>query len=270
MGARFAMLARRPSRASADHATGGRFMAGLAGRIWLLAVLAAVVVVGAIAAIALTLNDEGERAPAASVDEAAARAATGASFWDAVRLNASDRLFAPTLEDLVAQSDVAVLGTVVDVRVNRVVEGDVPDARAVYAVADLRVERVVTGALDRPGDVIGVELAVAGAYEEALAGVRRAAAGLPRGPVLAVLISVDRELARRASAGRNPREVSEQAGLYIPHSSVGVFAATDRAAVDTPLGAPPSVGAHPYREELLGIRSVAALADRIAGAPPQD
>ena len=264
MGARFAMLARQPSRASDDHATGGDVMAGLAGRIWLLAVLAAVVAVGAIAAIALTLDDEGERAPAVAVDEAAAGAATGAPFWDAVRLDASDRLFAPTLVDLVAQSDVAVLGTVVDVRVNRVVEGDIPDARAVFAVADLRVERVVAGALDRPAEVIGVKLAVAGAYEEALAGVRRAAAGLPRGPVLAFLVGVDRELARQASAGSDPREVPEQAGLYIPHSSVGVFAATDRAAVDTPLGDPPTAGAHPYREELSGIRSVEALADRIA------
>jgi hypothetical protein len=235
-------------------------MAGLAGRIWLLAVVAAVVVVGAIAAIALTLDDEGERAPAAAVDEPAPRAATGAPFWDAVRLGASDRLFAPTLEDLVAQSDAAVLGTVVDVRVNRVVQGDVSDARAVYAVADLRVERVVAGALDRPAGTIGVELAVAGAYEEALAGVRRAAAGLPRGQVLAFLISVDRELARQASAGRTPREVPEQKGLYIPHSSVGIFAATDRSAVDTPLGEPPSAAAHPYRDELRGVRSVTALA----------
>ena len=194
----------------------------------------------------------------------AARAATSAPFWDAVRLDASDRLFAPTPDDLVGQSDVAVLGTVADFRVNRVVEGDVPDARAVYGVADLRVERVIAGQLDRPGATIEVELAVAGAYDEALARARRGAAALPRGPVLAFLISVDRELARQASAGRNPREVPEQAGLYIPHSSIGVFAATDRAVVDTPLGDPVAAASHPYRDELRGVASVTALASRTA------
>jgi hypothetical protein len=235
-------------------------MSEFAGTIWRYAVIAAIVVVGAIAAIAISLDDEDAVDPADLAGAPVATQQSGGAFWEALRVAGSDRLFAPTLDDLAAQSDVAVLATVEDLRVNRVVEGDVPGARAVYAVADLRVQRVVAGALDGAGEIVGVELTVPGAHEEALARVRRGAAALPQGPVLTFLVSVDRELARQAGAGASPARIPEQAGLYIPHSSVGVFAATDRAAVDTPLGDPPTATAHPYRDELRGVRSVSALA----------
>ena len=189
----------------------------------------------------------------------------GAAFWSAVGYVGPDRLFAPTLTELVSESDAAVLGTFEDLRPNRVVEDAVAKDQLLFAVADLRVEQVLAGRLSPETGTVGVEFTVLGpSSEDARRKLREGADGLPRGRVVAFLISVDREIERLAAEGHNPGRVPEQQGLYILHSSYGIFGTTSRADLDTPLSdVPPASARHPYAPEMASLVSIEQLASRV-------
>lgn len=156
-----------------------------------------------------------------------------------------------SLKEMAAGSDAVVLGSISSIVVGRLVGGDASGDVIAYVQVAYDVEKVVAG--DAP-DHVTIEF-LGGSPDAARALVGRAlAAGLPHTMVLIFLHA-------KLGAG--------EAGLYRPVNSTGVWAATRRAALDSPLQqSAPSVSGL-YEREIVNLRNIDDLAALVSSFEPK-
>lgn len=135
------------------------------------------------------------------------------------------------LDQLVDDADVTVVGELGEVLGERPLAAD-----AAYVQIELVVLDVITGDV-APGDV----LVFAGWTSEVTA--------VPEGEMLLFLTEKD-------SAVDPP-------GLWVWHTSRGIWAATERAAIDTPLADEPPASSPLYADDLAGLSSLPEVADLV-------
>lgn len=172
------------------------------------------------------------------------KAADHASFWPALRVAGDEVEGYATLSEMAQKADAVVMGTFKSFSPSRTIQGDAPEDVVVYAKGELEIQRNVVGAA--PGRTVALEFILPPGEADALAG--RLSAKLPRGPMLVFL---------RAKRGDG------EAGLFRVVNSRGLWAATERSAVDTPLAEEPPTSSGLYADERAGVQSVDELAKRL-------
>lgn len=171
------------------------------------------------------------------------------TFWESFQFGESieEVTRVESLRELLAESDAVVLGRVSGVRNSRIIQGDAVEDRVAMVCVDVEVDTVLAGT--GPAAVC-VEF-IGGSPAEANALVQRAlAVGLPLQPVVVFL---------------HQKRGQGEAGLYRVTNSTGLWGATSRSALDSPLRPEPPRVSGLYDDELAGIGSVAQLARFLGG-----
>lgn len=135
------------------------------------------------------------------------------------------------LDQLVDDADVTVVGELGEVLGERPLAAD-----AAYVQIELVVLDVIAGDV-APGDVLVFE------------GWTSEVTAVPEGEMLLFLTEKD-------SAVDPP-------GLWVWHTSRGIWAATERAAIDTPLADEPPASSPLYADDLAGLSSLPEVADLV-------
>jgi hypothetical protein len=210
--------------------------------------LAAVVLCGSVIGVLATSRSASEAARS-SPAKRQAKAGSVDRFWRSLSNGSALEFSSPTnLKDLTAKSDVVGLGVFTSFGVGRVIAGAEPENRVVYGTAQFRMTRPLAGRPTNADKVFSVEfLMPAATAEQGMSMARSLAGALPRGPVLAFLVEK-----------RGPQE----SGLYRATSFSGLWAATSRDPVDTPLTETPH-GSGAFDAELGSTKDIESLADRI-------
>lgn len=165
-------------------------------------------------------------------------------FWEMLRIGGDEVEYYPTLEDMANGADAVVLGRFGGSLPGRTVHGDASEDVVAYLVTRLDVSRMLAGHLDT--DIVTVEFLVnGGPTPEGLAWLQE---NLPDGDIVLFL--------------RGKRGKGEE-GLYRPVSSVGLWASSQRAVLDTPLAESAPTDSV-FRPEIANLSSVLDLADYIS------
>jgi hypothetical protein len=172
------------------------------------------------------------------------KSADHASFWPSLRVTGDEVESYATLSEMARNADAVVMGTFKSFSPSRTVRGDAPEDVVVYAKGELEVQRNVVGAA--PSQTIALEFILPPGESDALVGQLNAA--LPRAPMLVFL---------RAKRG------DDEAGLFRVVNSRGLWTATERSAVDTPLAEESPTASGLYAKERAGTQSVGELAERL-------
>lgn len=163
---------------------------------------------------------------------------TDAEFWSGLRIAGDEAEGYASLKEMKAEADAVVIGTFGSFEVGRRFQADAPEDVTAYAVAEVVVKERLGGLVP---DRLKLEFLWSGPIERVAEGVTEMADTMPTGDLVLFL---------RAKRGAN------EDGLYRVVNSVGLWAATDRADLDTPLG-DESSGISLYAEELRSVRSLA-------------
>ncbi len=163
------------------------------------------------------------------------------TFWESFQFGGLEVTHAESLRELGAESDAVVTARVTAVRSSRIVQGDAAQDQVAMVCVDLRVETVIAGAAP---ESVCLEF-VGGSPGSANALVQRAlAVGLPHLPIVVFL---------------HEKRGNGEAGLYRVTNSTGLWGATSRAALDSPLRPDPPAMSGLYDADLAGIGTVADL-----------
>ena len=147
----------------------------------------------------------------------------------------------PTIEAMRDSADAVVAGSFVSFG-TRVFQGDAVEDVLVYLVAMVRVDEVLAGSL--PDRTVPVEFLVPSAVADDAPVLATLSATLPRTELVFFL--------------RHKRGDGE-AGRYRVVNSTGLWAATGRSDLDTPLTEAPPEAAGTYRDELSHVASLHEL-----------
>lgn len=164
------------------------------------------------------------------------------AFWAQVRLGGADEVEGyATLAEMTSKADLVVLGTFASVQLSRTIQGDAPQDQVAYALVTVDVAEAANGS-EAPS-TLPLEFLLPDPSDPSEQ-VERMSEHLPKGQVVMML---------RAKTGDG------ESGLYRLVNSYGLFAATGRSVLDTPLAeaTPASVGL--YAAELGSIESLAEL-----------
>jgi hypothetical protein len=150
-----------------------------------------------------------------------------------------------SLLEMMAASDAVVVANVQDVAVSRVLHGDRGDVVTMIRV-DLGVTRVIAGASPEvvPLEFIGGFPEQTAAFVNALREVK---------PVDASVIFL------------HEKQGDDESGLYRVTNSTGLWTASSRANLDTPLREEPPRDSMLYADELLGVGDLNQFIDLLAG-----
>lgn len=166
-----------------------------------------------------------------------------ASFWDAVRITGDEVEGYKSIAEMGEAADAVVVGRFTSLGLSREVHGDAPEDVVLYAAAQLEIGHVFAGRIGERS--IPFEFLLGG--QPAAAEMQALEDALPRGDLIVFL---------RDKGGR-------EAGLYRAVNSVGLWASSDRATLDTPLAeAPPAESV--FAGEVAGIASVAEMAEYVS------
>lgn len=184
-----------------------------------------------------------------------------AAFWSALRVAGYDAERFQTLAQQTASADAVVLGTFGVLQIDSIVQGDVASDQLTIAVSELRVMRVLAGSV--PDESVTVQFAVPGTVDAARATVEGGGPVSPEGMAVVFLRDIDEEVARLRAAGNVVPE-PEEPGRYRSINSLGIWAATPRSTLDTPLAleAPQAYGL--YQEALAGVDDLSEFAETVA------
>lgn len=164
-------------------------------------------------------------------------------FWAVFQFGPAvmERTQVASLAELTAASDAVVVARISAVGLGREIHGDAPGDVVVYVRMDLTVERVLAGAAPEalPVEFLGGSPAAAN-----LMVTRARAVGIPTGPVIAFL---------------HEKNGPQERGIYRVSNSSGLWAATTRAGLDSPLRPEPPAASGLYADEIQGRASVAEL-----------
>jgi len=170
------------------------------------------------------------------------------TFWEPFQFNESmeEVTGTATIRELADASDSIVRARVTGVRNSRIIQGESAEDQVAMVCVDLQIEAVIAGTVP---DAVCLEF-IGGSPAGADAVVQRSVAmGLPRQSVVVFL---------HEKRGR------DEAGLYRVTNSTGLWAATSREALDSPLRPEPPGASGLYAGELEGIGTVPDLARRLA------
>ncbi|MGH2456307.1 MAG: hypothetical protein ACRDHD_08635 [Candidatus Limnocylindria bacterium] len=141
-------------------------------------------------------------------------------------------------------ADAVVVGHFTGIRDSRVIQGDAPQDRVGYAAADVLVSELLLGQL--PTDNVPLEFLLTA----------------PGDPVDQVS-----ELGRSLPTGESVLFLREKGGaeasLFRVVNSNGLWTATTRAPLDTPLAADEPASSKLYAAELAGIQTLAEFIDAV-------
>ncbi len=171
-------------------------------------------------------------------------------FWGNLRLiAASEKEFFPTLAEMTSKADAVVLGEMVDLQVDRTIQGDSPEDQVTYARVDIAVERPLRG-----GAASRVSLDIL------LPNFPTRAKALEAEPALKAGLPTDRMvffLRKQQTAPHRYRLVN----------SLGLWSGgAGRAPVYTPLASGGS-GRTVFAAEAAGLRGIDELADYVSKSP---
>ncbi len=166
-----------------------------------------------------------------------------AAFWGPLGITGDEAEGFGSLAELAKSADSIVTGAFSPFEVSRVIQGDAAEDQVVYASTQLTVEETIAGAA-APGDVFKMEFLLPVAPDSADNVISEINSSLPPEPVVVFL---------RAKQGTG------EEGLFRVVNSLGLWASTDRSAVDTPLAAEPATEEGPYAQELQGVDTVDEL-----------
>jgi len=140
-------------------------------------------------------------------------------FWEQYQFSAFEVEAYSSIEDMARAADAVVSAQIVSVGPGRVFQGDTPEDRVYYASLGLQVEEQLLGAQVK--SPLEVELLLPQVFDDQgfQLAVTELAGWVPKGKILVFL---------REKNDPDP-------GVYRPVNSVGLFASTDRADIDTPL-----------------------------------
>jgi hypothetical protein len=166
------------------------------------------------------------------------------SFWPSLRVAGDEVESYATLSAMARNADAVVMGTFKSFSPSRTIRGDAPEDVVVYAKGELEIQRTLVKAA--PSSTVALEFILPPGEPDAL--VDQLNATLPREPMLVFL---------RAKRGKG------EAGLFRVVNSRGLWAATERSAVDTPLAEESAMSSGLYAKERAGVQSVGELATRL-------
>jgi hypothetical protein len=171
----------------------------------------------------------------------------GSTFWSTLNLGgASEVEHFETVSQMIVSADATVVGTFDDFEKSRTIRGDASEDIVVYASVTLSISRVLAGEV--PDMSVPVEFLIPATTEQEAEDVIASFEGdLPAGEVIAFLRDKD----------------GTESGLFRVVNSVGLWAATERSALDTPLAEIPPSMSGLYADELDGVDSIGEMAARI-------
>ncbi len=169
-------------------------------------------------------------------------------FWETLRVEGDEVEYFPSLADMVKSADAVVVGTFEGFSASRTIVGDAPEDSVLYGKATLLVSEVLTG--PTLGDTVPVEFLLPIMPGEGDAIVQEMAASLPKSEMVLFL---------RAKLGTN------EGGLFRLVNSYGLWAQTERSALDTPLSELTPMATGVYAEELMGIATLEEFVEYIKG-----
>lgn len=170
-------------------------------------------------------------------------------FWSALRVEGDDVEGFPTLAAMARGADAVVVGRFSSFGVSRTLQGDAAEDVVVYAKATLEIEKTLVGGA--PAASVPLEFLLPAGPGEADAAAARLNQELPGGRMVVFL--------------RGKRAPGE-AGLYRVVNSRGLFAATARGPVDTPLAEDVPAADGLFTAELAAVRSIDDLATMLGKA----
>jgi hypothetical protein len=144
-------------------------------------------------------------------------------------------------------SDAVVVAKVSGMEIGRTVQGDAPEDVVTYARVDLRVERVLSGEVP---DLVPLEFLLGPTPEHAAAELLRLQRSIPTDPAVFFL---------------HEKQGKGEQGLYRVTSTTGLWAATAREELDAPLQEESPRMSGLYAAELAGVATLQGLADLLAG-----
>ena len=151
-----------------------------------------------------------------------------------------------TLAEMANASDAVVVARVEQIGEPRVIQGDAAADRVTYIAVHVRILRWLRG--DTPG-IVPLEF-LGGTPEKAEAAVRELRAAMPKEPFVVFL---------------HEKRGAGEAGLYRPTNSAGLWAASTRSPLDTPLAEATPQESGVYAGELAGITSIDGLINLLDG-----
>src|SRR6185503_7424836 len=152
-----------------------------------------------------------------------------------------------SIVEMLAASDAVVVARVGSIEVGRVFHGDAPGDVVPYISVVLVIDRVIAGDLEGP---IRLEFMAGGIEDGAARLVAQLATELLADSVVVFLHA--------------KRGVGE-AGLWRVTNSIGLWAPTARAPLDTPLRSEAPVPAGLYAAELVGVSDIGGLVELLEG-----
>lgn len=177
-------------------------------------------------------------------------AANDSDFWAPFRFSGLEWEVESysTMEDMSAAADAVVSARIVGVGPGRIFQGDVAADRVYYASLTLEVDSVLHGTVGEP--TLNLELLLPRIFDDAgfETAIKELASVARRDQILVFL---------RAKRDPDP-------DIYRPVNSVGLFAETSRADVDTPLSAESPSAAAVYGPALDAVQDIDELIARVA------
>lgn len=166
-------------------------------------------------------------------------------FWASFRITGDEVEGYQNIRDMGSSADAVVLGRLTSLTPSRAVQGDAPEDVVTYVAAGLEVSRVLAGRFGERS--VPLEFFISSG-ELTVGELQRLETALPQGDVVVFL---------RAKRGDG------EAGLYRTVNSLGLWAASERAALDTPLSEEAPT-ASVLADEVAGIGSVEEMADYVS------
>lgn len=171
----------------------------------------------------------------------------GSSFWSSFRISGALEVEDyGSLREMADSADSVVLGSFTGFEMSRTLQGDAQEDVVNYGEATLAISTVLAG---KPyGETVALEFLIpATTTADAERIVAELRGDLPTGEMVVFL---------RDKGG-------SESGFFRVTNSVGLWAATGRSALDTPLAEESPKDSRLYEDELKGADSISELADLI-------
>lgn len=167
------------------------------------------------------------------------------AFWERLGIAGLETSNFESLKEMLGASDAVVVAKVASVDISRTVQGDAVDDVVTYAQVSLEVIRVISG--DAPA-VVPLEFLLGATPEQAAADVKTLRQSMPSGSALYFL--------------HEKRGKGEQ-GIYRVVNSAGLWTATSRGSLDTPLREETPADGQ-FAAEITNVQSVEEMAELVA------